>query len=126
MSIAFFVTAAAAAVLGANGYAYDGGASVWLLGKSGRWQVLVAIGAAAAGIVPSVRRPTPTDFDSFRAQPAPVASAMGSLTRSVAVTVAVLVLPLPAAAAVVAAYTALALVHARLVLRDPVALASLT
>lgn len=165
MSIAFFVTAAAAAVLGANGYAYDGGASVWLLGKSGRWQllvarlittgvwalllslvaaasaalvgappgvhllpplVLVAIGAAAAGIVPSVRRPTPTDFDSFRAQPAPVASAMGTLTRSVAVTVAVLVLPLPAAAAVVAAYTALALVHARLVLRDPVALASLT
>ncbi len=95
-SIAFFVTAAAAAVLGANGFAYDGGAAVWLLGKARRWQllaarlittatwalllalvaagsaaligaappldllpqlVLVAIAAAAAGLVPSVRRP---------------------------------------------------------------------
>jgi hypothetical protein len=164
-SIAFFVTAAAAAVLGANGFAYDGGAAVWLLGKAGRMQmlvarlittamwafllslvaatsaafvgaapplrllpqlVLVAIAAAAAGLVPSVSRPTPTDFNSFRAQPAPVASAMGTLARSVALTVLVLAVPLPAAVAAVAAYTALALWHAGRILRDPVALASLT
>lgn len=163
-SIAFFVTAAAAAVLGANGFAYDGGAAVWLLGKADRWQliaarltttavwalllalvaalsaslvgaapparlfpqlVLVAIAAAASGLVPSVRRPTMTDFNSFRAQPAPVASAMGTLTRSVALTVGVLALPLPAGAALVAAYVAAAVVHARLTLRDPVALAAL-
>ena len=163
-SIAFFVTAAAAAVLGANGFAYDGGASVWLLGKVPRlhlllarlltttaWAlllalvatlsaalvgaappltllpqlVLVSIAAAAAGLVPSVRRPTPTDYDSFRAQPAPVASAMGTLSRSVLLTVAVLALSLPAAVALVTAYTALALGHARWSMRDPVALAAL-
>ena len=164
-SIAFFVTAAAAAVLGANGFAYDGGAAVWLLGKAGRLQllaarlitttiwafmlslvaatsaalvgaappmrllpqlVLVAVAAAAAGLVPSVRRPTPTDFNSFRAQPAPVASAMGTLARSVALTVLVLALPLPAATAAIAAYTAFALWHAWRIMRDPVALAALT
>ncbi len=164
-SIAFFVTAAAAAVLGANGFAYDGGAAVWLLGKAGRMQmlvarlittalwafllslvasvsaafvgaapplrllpqlVLVAIAAAAAGLVPSVRRPTPTDFNSFRAQPAPVASAMGTLSRSVGLTVVVLFVPLPVAVAAVAAYTAFALWHAGRVVRDPVALAALT
>lgn len=163
-SIAFFVTAAAAAVLGANGFAYDGGAAVWLLGKASRtsmlvarlvtttlWAfllslvaagsaalvgaapplsllpqlVLVAIAAAAAGLVPSVGRPAATDFNSFRAQPAPVASAMGTLARSVLLTVAVLAVPLPAAVAIVGAYTALALGHARWVLRDPVALAAL-
>jgi hypothetical protein len=86
----------------------------------------VAIAAAAAGLVPSVSRPTPTDFNSFRAQPAPVASAMGTLARSVALTVLVLAVPLPAAVAAVAAYTALALWHAGRILRDPVALASLT
>lgn len=164
-SIAFFVTAAAAAVLGANGFAYDGGAGVWLLGKAPRWHllaarlittavwalllalvaaasaaligaappvdllpelVLTAIAAAAAGLVPSVRRPNPTDFDSFRAQPAPVASAIGTLFRSVTLTVIVLAVPLPAAVGVVAAYTAVALVHARWSMRDPVALAALT
>ena len=164
-SIAFFVTAAAAAVLGANGFAYDGGAAVWLLGKARRWQllaarlittatwalllalvaagsaaligaappldllpqlVLVAIAAAAAGLVPSVRRPNPTDFDSFRAQPAPVASAIGTLFRSVALTVIVLAVPLPWAVAVVTGYTALAVAHARWSMRDPVALAALT
>ncbi len=164
-SIAFFVTAAAAAVLGANGFAYDGGAAVWLLGKAGRLQllaarlitttmwafllslvaatsaaligaapplrllpqlVLVAIAAAAAGLVPSVARPAPTDFNSFRAQPAPVASAMGTLARSVALTVLVLALPLPAATAAIAAYTAFALWHAWRIMRDPVALAALT
>lgn len=164
-SIAFFVTAAAAAVLGANGFAYDGGAAVWLLGKAGRLQllaarlittavwafvlslvaatsaalvgaapplrllpqlVLVAIAAAAAGLVPSVRRPTATDFNSFRAQPAPVASAMGTLMRSVVLTVIVLALPLPAAAAAIAFYTGFALWHAGRVMRDPVALAALT
>ncbi len=163
-SIAFFVTAAAAAVLGANGFAYDGGANVWMLGKSPRWHlllarltttavwalllsfvaagtaallgaapplrllpqaVLVAAGAAAAGLVPSVRRPVSADFNSFRAQPAPVASAMGTLTRAVVLTVAVLATPLPVAVAIVAGYTAFAFVHARLALRDPVPLASL-
>ena len=163
-SIAFFVTAAAAAVLGANGFAYDGGAAVWLLGKADRWQllaarllttwswalllalvaagaaalvgaapplallpqlVLVALAAAAAGLVPSVSRPATTDFNSFRAQPAPVASAIGTLSRSVALTVVVLAVPLPAAAAVVVAYTALAMVHARWILRDPLELAAL-
>jgi len=163
-SVAFFVTAAAAAVLGANGFAYDGGANVWLLGKSSRWHlllarlatttvwalllavvaagsaalvgaapplrllpqlVLVAIGAAAAGLVPSVRRPATSDFNSFRAQPAPVASAMGTLTRSVLLTVAVLAVDLPVAVVIVAAYTLLALLHARGAVRDPVALASL-
>ena len=163
-SIAFFVTAAAAAVLGANGFAYDGGAPVWLLGKAGRtsllvarlltttvWAfllalvaagsaalvgaappvallpnlVLVAIAAAAAGLVPSVTRPATTDFNSFRAQPAPVASAIGTLARSVVLTVIVLGTPLPVAALVVALYTAIALAHARWVLRDPVALAAL-
>jgi hypothetical protein len=163
-SIAFFVTAAAAAVLGANGFAYDGGAPVWLLGKASRWQLLgariitttlwafalaliaaasaalvgaappldllpelglVAIAAAAAGLVPSVSRPATTDFNSFRAQPAPVASALGTLTRSVAMTVIVLAVPLPAAVAAVAAYTGFALVHARWILRDPVQLAAL-
>ena len=163
-SIAFFVTAAAAAVLGANGFAYDGGAAVWLLGKASRtamlwarlitttlWAfllslvasgsaalvgaapplallpqlILVAIGAAAAGLVPSVGRPAATDFNSFRAQPAPVASAMGTLGRSVALTAAVLATPLPVGVLIVAAYTAIALVHARWILRDPVALAAL-
>jgi hypothetical protein len=163
-SIAFFVTAAAAAVLGANGFAYDGGAPVWLLGKASRttllvarlltttvWAfllsvvaaasaalvgaappvhllphlVLVAIGAAAAGLVPSVTRPTTTDFNSFRAQPAPVASAIGTLARSVVLTTVVLAVPLGVAAAVVLGYAAIALAHARWVLRDPVALAAL-
>jgi hypothetical protein len=163
-SVAFFVTAAAAAVLGANGFAYDGGATVWLLGKASRWHlllgrlltttlwalllaivaagsaalagaappvrllpqlVLVAVAAAAAGLVPSVRRPASTDYNSFRAQPAPVASAMGTLARSVLLTVAVLAVPLPTAFAIVAAYTALALLHARWSVRDPVALAAL-
>lgn len=165
MSIAFFVTAAAAAVLGANGFAYDGGASVWLLGKASRgrlllarvlvtfaWAlalafvaatsaalvgaappsdllpqlVLTALAASLAGLVPSVRRPTPTDFDSFRAQPAPVASAMGTLFRSVALTVAILAVSLPWAVVVVATYAAVAALHARWRLRDPVALAALT
>jgi hypothetical protein len=164
MSIAFFVTAAAAAVLGANGYAYDGGAAVWLLGKAPRWHLLIArlltttlwafllalvaagsaalvgaapplallpqllltaLGAAAAGLVPSVRRPTPTDFNSFRAQPAPVASAMGTLARSVTLTAVVLAVPLPWAAAAVLGYLVVALLHARWALRDPVALAAL-
>lgn len=164
-SIAFFVTAAAAAVLGANGYAYDGGAAVWLLGKTSRWHLLVArvlvtaawalalafvaaasaalagaappidllpqlvltaFAAALAGLVPSVRRPTPTDFDSFRAQPAPVSSAMGTLGRSVLLTVAVLAVPLPWAVALVVAYAVVVGVHARSILRDPVALAALT
>ncbi|MCX6432746.1 MAG: hypothetical protein NTX29_08130, partial [Actinobacteria bacterium] len=163
-SIAFFVTAAAAAVLGANGFAYDGGAAVWLLGKASRWQlltarvittaiwsfllalvavasaalvgaappldlvpqlVLVAIAAAAAGLVPSVRRPATTDFDSFRAQPAPVASAIGTLSRSVGMTVLVLAVPLPWAFLAVAAYLAIAMLHARRILRDPLELASL-
>ena len=163
-SIAFFVTAAAAAVLGANGFAYDGGAPVWLLGKVARlhllaarlittflWAfalalvaagsaalvgaapsvtllpqlVLAALGAAAAGLVPSTTRPTTTDFNSFRAQPAPVASAIGTLFRSVALTTVVLFAPLPLAAIVVLAYTAIAVTHARWVLRDPVALAAL-
>ncbi len=126
-SVTFFVTAAAAAVLGANGFAYDGGASVWLLGKTARWSlvtarwlatmtwalllalvaavsswlvgappslelvpelILVVVASASSGLVPSVRRPATTDFNSFRAQPAPVASAMGTLARSVLLTVA--------------------------------------
>ena len=163
-SIAFFVTAAAAAVLGANGFAYDGGAPVWLLGKVPRLQllaarlittflwafalalvaagsaalvgaapsvtllpqlVLAALGAAAAGLVPSATRPTTTDFNSFRAQPAPVASAMGTLFRSVALTTVVLFAPLTVASIVVVLYTAVAIAHARWVLRDPVALAAL-
>lgn len=164
-AIAFFVTAAAAAVLGANGFAYDGGAAVWLLGKTPHWQLLVArlittgiwafllsviaalvaalvgvppgpalvpqlvivsLGAAAAGLVPSVRRATPTDFNSFRSQPAPVASAIGTLSRSVVMTVVVLYTPLPIAAVIVLAYAALALLHAGRAMRDPVALAALT
>lgn len=163
-SIAFFVTAAAAAVLGANGFAYDGGAAVWLLGKSGRlplviarflttatWALLlaivaagsaalvgaappmrllpqlllVAIGAAAAGLVPSVTRPAATDYNSFRAQPAPVASAMGTLARSVALTTVVLAVPLPLATAIVLGYLAVAVTHATWSMRDPVALAAL-
>jgi membrane protease YdiL (CAAX protease family) len=163
-SIAFFVTAAAAAVLGANGFAYDGGAAVWLLGKTSRMQlvlarlvtttvwafllalvaagsaalvgaapplrllpqlILVAIGAAAAGIVPSVTRPAATDFNSFRAQPAPVASAIGTLARSVVLTTIVLAVPLPLAVAVVLGYVLIAVAHARWALRDPVALAAL-
>jgi hypothetical protein len=163
-SIAFFVTAAAAAVLGANGFAYDGGAVVWLLGKAARSQllaarlvttmvwafglamvaalsaalvgaappldllpqlVLVAMAAASAGLVPSVRRPTPTDFDSFRAQPAPVSSAMGTLTRSVALTVAVLALPLWGGVMVVVGYAAFSFLHARRLMADPVDLAAL-
>jgi hypothetical protein len=163
-SIAFFVTAAGAAVLGANGFAYDGGAPVWLLSKAARlhllaarlittflWAFLLALiaaasaalvgaapspsmlpqlalaalGAAAAGLVPSTTRPTTTDFNSFRAQPAPVASAIGTLFRSVALTTVVLFTPLPLSAAVVGLYVAVALAHARWVLRDPVALAAL-
>ena len=163
-SIAFFVTAAAAAVLGANGFAYDGGAPVWLLGKAPRlhlllarlittflWAlllslvavgsaalvgaappvtmapqlVLTALAAAAAGLVPSTTRPTATDFNSFRAQPAPVASAIGTLSRSVALTTVVLFAPLALSAAVVSLYVVIAVLHARWVLRDPVALAAL-
>jgi hypothetical protein len=164
-SVAFFVTAAAAAVLGANGFAYDGGAAVWLLGKIDRWSIittrwlatmswalliavvaavsswlvgappplglvpeliLVIVAAASSGLVPSVRRPANTDFNSFRAQPAPVASAMGTLARSVLLTVLVLALPLPVGAVLVGCYSAIALLHAHLSLRDPVALAALT
>ncbi len=164
-SIAFFVTAAAAAVIGANGFAYDGGAAVWLLGKVPRLQLLgarllttaawalllsviaalvatmvgaaparellpqlllVALGAGAAGLVPSVRRPTSTDFNSFRSQPAPVASAIGTLSRAVALTVIVLYVPFPWSAAVVALYVAFAVAHAHRLLRDPVPLAALT
>lgn len=163
-SIAFFVTAAAAAVLGANGFAYDGGAPVWLLGKAPRlhlllarlittflWAlllslvavgsaalvgaappvtmapqlVLTALAAAAAGLVPSTTRPTATDFNSFRAQPAPVASAIGTLSRSVALTTVVLFAPLALSSAVVILYVVIALLHARWVLRDPVAMAAL-
>jgi hypothetical protein len=163
-SIAFFVTAAAATVLGANGFAYDGGAPVWLLGKADRtalllarlitttmWAfllslvaagsaalvgaappldllpqlLLVSVGAAAAGLVPSVTRPTTTDFNSFRAQPAPVASAIGTLFRSVALTTVVLFTPPLLSATVVLLYVLIALAHARWVLRDPVALAAL-
>jgi hypothetical protein len=86
---------------------------------------LAALGAAAAGLVPSTTRPTTTDFNSFRAQPAPVASAIGTLFRSVALTTVVLFTPLPLSAAVVGLYVAVALAHARWVLRDPVALAAL-
>lgn len=164
-SIAFFVTAAVAAVFGANGFAYDGGANVWLLSKTGRWNmvvarlltttiwalslsvvaaasaalvgaappldllpqfVLVSVAAAACGLAPAAKRPTPTDFDSFRAQPAPVPSAMGTLARSVVLTLAILVVPLPAAVLITAAYVAFACGHARWYLRDPVALAALT
>ena len=156
--------AAAAAVLGANGFAYDGGAAVWLLGRTGPWRilfarflttsgwvlalaltasisgalagaplsvtlipdlVLVALATAASGLFPSVRRPAAADFDSFRAQPAPVASSIGTLLRAVALTVAVLALPLAAGAVVVMAYSAIALLHSRWEMRDPVALASL-
>jgi len=163
-SIVFFVMAAAAAVLGANGFAYDGGAAVWLLGRTGPWRilvarflttsgwvlalavtasisgalagaplpvtiipdlVLVALATAASGLYPSVRRPAAADFDSFRAQPAPVASSIGTLLRAVALTVAVLALPLAAGAAIVGAYSAVALLHSRWEMRDPVALASL-
>lgn len=162
--IVFFVMAAAAAVLGANGFAYDGGAAVWLLGKVNAWSLLVArvittgawvmglaviasfsgalggtrmaitivpylllvaLATAASGLVPSVHRPAPTDFDSFRAQPAPVASSIGTLFRAVCLTMAVLTLPLWLGTVIVLAYCAVALVHARWELRDPVALASL-
>lgn len=164
-SIPLFITAAAAAVIGANGFAYDGGGPVWLLGKASRWTlvvarllttfvwalvlavvaavsaalvgaalpasllpglVLVAFGAAASGLVPSVRRPTPTDYNSFRSQPAPVASAMGTLARSMVLATAVLFLPLGVAAAIVVAYSLLALLHAHWAMRDPVPLAALT
>jgi hypothetical protein len=162
--IAFFVMAAAAPVLGANGFAYDGGAAVWLLGKVGHWPlvaarlaatstwilalavvatisafltgapvvaaalpllVLVAIGSAAAGLVPSVKRPMATDFDSFRTQAAPVVSAVGALGRAALLTVAVIAMPGWAAVALVTAYGLVAVVHAHRLLADPVPLASL-
>ena len=164
-TIAFFVTAAAAAIVGANGFAYDGGAPVWLLGKAshgtllvgrlvttGLWALvlavvaaissalvgarmtwamapsllLVVVAAAAAGLVPSVHRPTPTDYNSFRSQPAPVASAVGTLARAMALTTVVIMCPLPIAAVVVGCYTAFALLHAYRSMRDPVPLAALT
>ena len=87
--------------------------------------VLVSIAAAAAGLVPSVNRPASTDFNSFRAQPAPVASAIGTMSRSVGMTVLVLAVPLPWAVAAVAGYLAIALLHAHRILRDPVELAAL-
>jgi hypothetical protein len=163
-AIVFFVMAAAAAVLGANGFAYDGGSAVWLLGKvshralvlarlaaTGGWTlvlavvagvsgllvgapvsvsavpalILVAVATGAAGLVPSIKRPMSTDFDSFRTQTAPVVSAMGTLARSSALTVGALVLPLWASLAVVALYAILAVVHSLRLLRDPVALAGL-
>lgn len=163
-AIAFFVMAAASAVLGANGFAYDGGAAVWMLGKVSHWVLvlarlaatatwilalaivasvsglligapvvttelpslfIVAIGAAAAGLVPSVKRPMSTDFDSFRAQAAPVVSAVGALGRGALITVAVVLLPFWVGAAVVALYSLLAVSHAHRLLTDPVPLASL-
>jgi hypothetical protein len=163
-TIALFITAAAAAIVGANGFAYDGGAPVWALGKASHWTllgarmlatgmwalvlavvagitarlmgaeiawtmapmvVLVVISAAAAGLVPSVRRPTPTDYNSFRSQPAPVSSAVGTLARAMALTTVVITCPLPIASAVVLAYTGFALVHAHRAMRDPVPLAAL-
>jgi hypothetical protein len=163
-AIVFFVMAAAAAVLGANGFAYDGGSAVWLLGKvshralvlarlaaTGGWTLvlavvasvsgllvgapvsasavpallLVAVATGAAGLVPSIKRPMSTDFDSFRTQTAPVVSAMGTLARSSALTVGALVLPLWASLAVIALYAILAVVHSLRLLRDPVALAGL-
>jgi hypothetical protein len=164
-AIAFFVMAAAAPVLGANGFAYDGGASVWLLGKVGRWTLLsarlistsswvlllaavaclsgalvgapvhldvllampvVAVAAGAAGLFPSVHRPAATDFDSFRAQSAPVSSAIGTLARASLLTVAALYLPIWGAAIAVGLYAGIALLHSHRELRDPVALATLT
>jgi hypothetical protein len=163
--IAFFVMAASAPVLGANGFAFDGGAAVWLLGKTSHWSLLwarlistsgwvlvlavvaalsgtlvgappavgllpalplAAVAAGAAGLFPSVHRPASTDFDSFRAQAAPVASAMGTLARAAALTIGILALPLWGAAAMVAAYTTIAMLHAHRELRDPVSLSALT
>ena len=86
---------------------------------------IVAIGAAAAGLVPSVKRPMSTDFDSFRAQAAPVVSAVGALGRGALITVAVVLLPFWVGAAVVALYSLLAVSHAHRLLTDPVPLASL-
>jgi hypothetical protein len=163
-AIAFFVMAAAAPVLGANGFAYDAGAVVWLLGMVDSWTLLwarliststwvlglalvaclsgalvgapvgldvlpalplVAVAAGAAGLYPSVHRPAATDYDSFRAQAAPVASAMGALLRASVLTIGVLILPLWLASLLVIAYTALALMHSHRELRDPIALAAL-
>jgi hypothetical protein len=163
-AIAFFVMAAASAVLGANGFAYDGGAAVWLLGKVGHRElvvarliatatwiltlalvatisgfltgapiiavqlpalVLVAIGAAAAGLVPSIKRPMATDFDSFRTQAAPVESAVGTLARGAVLTVSVIMLPFWSAVLIVAVYTGIAVWHSLRLLRDPVALSAL-
>jgi hypothetical protein len=164
-AIALFVMAAASPVLGANGYAYDGGAAVWLLGKTSRrslvlarlvttscWLMvlatvasvvgalvgapvavdvlpllpLVAVGSAAAGLVPSVRRPMPVDADSFRAQAAPVVSATGALSRSCVLTVIAVTVPLWLASLLVGAYVVVAVLHALRQMRDPVALTSLT
>ena len=77
-------------------------------------------------LVPSVHRPTPTDYNSFRSQPAPVASAVGTLARAMALTTVVIMCPLPIAAVVVGCYTAFALLHAYRSMRDPVPLAALT
>ena len=163
-TIAFFVMAAGAAVLGANGFAYDGGAAVWLLGKvshrvlvvarlmaTSAWALalaivacisgaligapvawadmpalgLVAVATGAAGLVPSVKRPVPTDFDSFRTQAAPVVSALGALSRASLLTIGVMTLPLIVSAPIVVLYTGVALTHTLRLLRDPVPLAAL-
>ena len=165
VAVAFFIMAAAAGVIGSNGFAYDGGAAVWLLGRvssglliaarmvaTSVWifalavvasvsglltgapisataipaLVIVAIGIGAAGLAPSIKRPMSTDFDSFRTQAAPVVSALGSLARATAIVVVVVYLPLWAGALAVAAYMAFAVLHARRLLVDPVALAALS
>lgn len=162
--ISFFVMVAAASMLGSNGFAYDGGAAVWLLGRVDRMTLLLArlittwvwllvlaavaaicgalvgapltvglvpgllvaaLGCAAAGLVPSVKRPMSTDADSFRTQSAPVVSALGTFTRAFLVVSVVLAEPLWASALVGGVYTAVALVHTRRLLRDPLALAAL-
>ena len=163
-TIAFFVMVAAASMLGANGFAYDGGAAVWLLGRVERgtllaarlatstiWLMalaivaaacgalvgapipvarlaglpLAALGCAAAGLAPSVKRPMSMDADSFRTQAAPVVSAMGTFARAFLLVAVVLAVPLWAATLAVGAYLVLAMAHARALARDPLALAAL-
>jgi hypothetical protein len=163
-TIAFFVMVAASSMLGANGFAYDGGSAVWLLGRVDRASLLLArlftttlwllalaavaalcgalvgapipltqvtallltaLGAAAAGLAPSIKRPMATNADSFRTQSAPVVSALGTFTRSFGLVVVVLTAPLWVAGLVVGAYTLLAMSHSLRLLRDPLALSSL-
>lgn len=93
---------------------------------TGAQMLLVTAGGAAAGLVPSVKRPSSVDLDLPRAQPAPPASAVGVMFRTLILAGLASFLPLAFASIVVGGYVSFALWHAARLGSDPTALAALS